>query len=158
MTCQGLSRDARPFFSLLVPHQPPGGHLTSAAQWYVDGFAKRNGIKVRVDFPTERERLPITIDLFRVLQESLKNVPSRLWSFGGQHPFQQQAEIVMLEIQDCGRGIPADLLNRFGKASSKTGVGLAGMRERLNELNGKLEWNRMVLEPPCGPQFLLYVA
>jgi hypothetical protein len=30
-------------------------------------------------------------------------------------------------------------LNRLREASSETGVGLAGMRERLNELNGKLE-------------------
>jgi hypothetical protein len=30
-------------------------------------------------------------------------------------------------------------LNRLREASSDTGVGLAGMRERLTELNGKLE-------------------
>jgi hypothetical protein len=45
----------------------------------------------------------------------------------------------MLEIRDSGRGIPMERLTRFREASSETGVGLAGMRERLNELNGELE-------------------
>jgi hypothetical protein len=53
--------------------------------------------------------------------------------------FQYQAETVMLEIRDCGRGIPTELLNRLREASSEAGVGLAGMRERLNELNCTLE-------------------
>jgi hypothetical protein len=36
-------------------------------------------------------------------------------------------------------GIPTERLNRLREASSETGVGLSGMRERLNELNGTLE-------------------
>ena len=46
---------------------------------------------------------------------------------------------MVLEIADCGRGIPAELLSRLREASAETGVGLAGMHERLNALNGKLE-------------------
>ena len=45
----------------------------------------------------------------------------------------------MLEIRDRGRGIPTELLSRLREASSETGVGRAGTRERLNELNGELE-------------------
>jgi signal transduction histidine kinase len=44
---------------------------------------------------------------------------------------------VVLTIQDNGRGLPAGVIENFdgGMAS---GVGLAGMRERLAEFGGKL--------------------
>ncbi len=126
---------------LLHPPLLDEAGFTSAAQWYVDGFAKRSGIRVRLDLATERERLPIAIEtaLFRVLQEGLTNVHRHSGALEVSICFQHQAETVMLEIRDCGRGIPTELLLRLREASSETGVGLAGMRERLNELNGKLE-------------------
>jgi two-component system, NarL family, sensor kinase len=115
--------------------------FTSAAHWFVDGFANRSGIKVSLDLATERERLPITIEtaLFRVLQESLTNVHRHSGAAEVEIRFQRQAEIVMLEIRDFGHGIPTELMNRLDEAGAETGVGLAGMRERMNELNGKLE-------------------
>jgi two-component system NarL family sensor kinase len=126
---------------LLHPPLLDEAGFTSAAQWYVDGFAKRSGIKVRLDLATECERLPITIEvaLFRVLQESLTNVHRHSGASEVSIRFQHQTETVILEIRDCGCGIPTELLNRLREASSEAGVGLAGMRERLNELNGKLE-------------------
>ena len=126
---------------LLHPPLLDEAGFNAAAQWYVDGFAKRSGIKVRLDLGSRRERMPITIEtaLFRVLQESLTNVHRHSGALEVSIRFQYQAETVMLEIRDCGRGIPRERLTRLREASSETGVGLAGMRERLNELNGKLE-------------------
>src|ERR1700720_263952 len=50
--------------------------FTCAAQWYIEGYAERSGITVRMEFAPEVERLPraMEIALFRVLQESLTNV------------------------------------------------------------------------------------
>jgi two-component system, NarL family, sensor kinase len=126
---------------LLHPPLLDEAGFNSAAQWYVDGFGKRSGIKVNLDLATIRERLPITIEtaLFRVLQESLTNVHRHSGTLEVSVRFQYQAEKVVLEIRDYGRGIPRELLRRLREASAETGVGLAGMRERLNELNGKLE-------------------
>src|SRR5436305_10582937 len=48
-----------------------------AAEWYIEGFAKRSGIDVRAEIPSSKgRRLPrdVEIALFRVLQESLTNV------------------------------------------------------------------------------------
>ncbi|MGA8622742.1 MAG: ATP-binding protein [Candidatus Sulfotelmatobacter sp.] len=94
-----------------------------------------------MDLAIKHERLPITIEtaLFRVLQESLTNVHRHSGALEVSIRFRYQSETVMLEIRDCGRGIPTELLNRLHEGSAETGVGLAGMRERLNELKGKLE-------------------
>ena len=126
---------------LLHPPLLDEAGFTSAAQWYVDGFAKRSGIKLKFDFTTPLERLPVAIEtaLFRVLQESLTNVHRHSRAREVSIRFQHQAETVVLEIRDYGRGIPMERLNELRETSSETGVGLAGMRERLNELNGKLE-------------------
>jgi signal transduction histidine kinase len=45
---------------------------------------------------------------------------------------------VHLAIRDYGKGIPEHILRRF-RQSGSTGVGLAGMRERIYELGGQLE-------------------
>ena len=117
--------------------------FSAAAEWYVEGFAKRSGINAKLELAAENERLPIAIEtaLFRVLQESLTNVHRYSGSTEVNIRFQRQAETAVLEVADRGCGIPADLLQRLHEGSVGTGVGLAGMRERLHELNGKLEIN-----------------
>ena len=126
---------------LLHPPLLDEAGFTSAAQWYVDGFAKRSGIKVRLELESQREQLSITTEtaLFRVLQESLTNVHRHSGASEVSIRFQHQAETVVLEIRDDGHGIPEELFSRLCEPASEIGVGLAGMRERLNELNGKLE-------------------
>ncbi len=112
-----------------------------AAEWYVEGFAKRSRVNVEWDIATVHERLPIGIEiaLFRVLQESLTNVHRHSGASNVRVCFQRQLEKITLEIKDDGCGIPAERLDRLRETSAETGVGLAGMRERMNELNGKLE-------------------
>ena len=113
----------------------------SAARWYVEGFAERSGLKVRMDFAPAAERLPDVIEtaLFRVLQESLTNVHRHSGTSEVDVHFRQEAQVVTLEVRDYGRGIPKALLNRLGDPARHSGVGLAGMRERLSELNGGFE-------------------
>lgn len=112
-----------------------------AAEWYIEGFAKRSGITVKVDIATPSGRLPtrVEIALFRVLQESLTNVHRHSGASEASIHFQHEGEAVILEIRDSGRGIPEERLRLINGLSAETGVGLAGMRERLHELNGKLE-------------------
>ncbi len=112
-----------------------------AAEWYVEGFAKRTGVKVKLDIASAQERLPIGIEiaLFRVLQESLTNVHRHSGASEVSVFFNPHLEKIVLEIRDDGSGIPAERLARLREARAETGVGLAGMRERMNELNGKLE-------------------
>jgi signal transduction histidine kinase len=112
----------------------------SAARWYVEGFSKRSGIEVRLQAGDTEERLPkpVELALFRVLQEALTNVH--------RHANARLIRVVItctdkeavLVVQDDGKGIPREVLERF-RAGLASGIGLAGMRERLAELGGALE-------------------
>jgi len=137
---QGLL-EIRTMSYLLHPPMLDEIGFSTAAQWYVEGFAKRSGINAKVEFAPDQERLPITIEttLFRVMQEGLTNVHRYSGASEVSIRFQREADSVALEIADCGCGIPAELLRCMGEGGSGAGVGLAGMRERLGELNGTLE-------------------
>lgn len=93
------------------------------------------------DFPTEYQRLPIAIEiaLFRILQESLTNVHRHSKAKQARVRYMREREYVILEIRDFGCGISPERLAGLREVNGETGVGLAGMHERLNELNGKLE-------------------
>jgi signal transduction histidine kinase len=111
----------------------------SAARWYVDEYGKRGQIKVslRVEEPIERLPREIEIALFRVLQEALTNV--------NRHAAARSVEVsivcrdghVTLVVADDGKGIPQDVLVRF-RGGAASGIGLAGMRERLAEFGGEI--------------------
>ncbi len=126
---------------LLHPPMLDESGFTSAAQWFVAGFAQRSGMKVRMDFAAEVERLPHTIEiaLFRVLQESLTNVHRHSGTSEVEVRFRRRAQAAILEVRDYGRGMPEEWWSRVGPPVQDSGVGLAGMRERLNELTGGLE-------------------
>lgn len=113
--------------------------FTCAARWYIEGFGRRSGIKVRVDFGIETERLPDAIEtaLFRVLQESLTNVHRHSGTSEVDVRFSRVPQAAILEVRDYGTGIPKEILT--SPAARDSGVGLAGMRERLNDLHGKFE-------------------
>ncbi len=116
----------------------------SAAQWYVEGFAKRSGIRVELEMPVEPERMPDAVELalFRVLQEALINVHRHSGSSRVDVHLQkvesENTSEVILELKDYGKGISQSLLDRFQAAGTGDGVGLAGMRERVKELGGEL--------------------
>lgn len=115
--------------------------FASAATWYVEGFAKRSGIKVCAEIKPSSQRLPgpIEMALFRVLQESLTNVHRHSGSTQVDVICRQDAANVVLEVRDYGCGVPKRLTTRLGITVRDCGVGLAGMRERLNELKGRLD-------------------
>jgi two-component system, NarL family, sensor kinase len=114
--------------------------LHSAARWYVEGFAKRSGIPVELHLAEISDRLPreIELALFRVLQESLTNVHRHAKANHVDIEIRCTDDEVSLEVVDDGKGINRDTLLRF-RAGEAGGIGLAGMRERLAELGGKLE-------------------
>jgi signal transduction histidine kinase len=112
----------------------------SAARWYLEGFAKRSGIKVVITIAGLEERLPreVELALFRVLQESLTNVHRHAQASEVLIDVNCSEDRVVLVVTDNGRGIPPEVLRSF-RDGLAGGIGLAGMRERLAELSGILD-------------------
>lgn len=122
---------------------PPGldeAGFASAAKWYAEEFAKRSGLELKIDiFEPPKRMLPqLELALFRVLQEALINIHRHSKSKSAEVSFAINPEQASLLIGDYGVGVPQDVLERFN-FSGTSGVGLAGMRERIRELGGRFE-------------------
>ena len=115
--------------------------LLSALRWYAAGFAERSGIKVDLELPDSFERPPLDTEtaLFRIVQESLTNIHRHSGSETARIRLQREAGMLVLEIQDRGHGIPETTLQHIKSGGSVLGLGIAGMSERMEELDGRLE-------------------
>jgi len=125
---------------LLHPPLLDESGIASAARWFVEGFAKRSGIDVSCDIPDDLARPPRDCELvlFRVLQESLTNVHRHSGASAADIKLALDSDQLKLAIADNGSGIPEERLKHL-EAAGKSGVGIAGMRERVRELGGRLE-------------------
>jgi signal transduction histidine kinase len=117
--------------------------LESATRWYADGFAKRCALQVSLHLDPITNRLPkeVELALFRVLQECLTNVHKHAGAKSIEVILTCSTAHVVLTVIDDGVGISWETLTRFSSGRA-AGVGLAGMRERLAELDGTLEVER----------------
>jgi signal transduction histidine kinase len=133
--------ETRTISHLLHPPLLDEAGFGSAARWYVEGFAKRSGIDARLDLQEGIERLPelTEVALFRILQESLTNVHRHSGSSSVEIQLKATAGYATLTVRDFGRGMPAELLDGFDQHRTRLGVGLSGMRERVNDLGGQLD-------------------
>ncbi len=133
--------ETRTISHLLHPPLLDEAGFSSAAKWYLEGFAQRSGIEVKTDLPENLGRLPkaIELGLFRVLQEGLTNIHRHSGSPRAEVSLKAYPDKVVLEVRDFGKGIPPRLLDSFQNKGISFGVGLAGMRERVRELGGRLE-------------------
>ena len=116
--------------------------FSSAARWCIDEFAKRSGIQVELELPDEGiERLPelVRITLFRILQESLTNVHRHSGSPSVEVRLKISNHEAVLTVRDFGRGVPAELIQGSQTNGKQFGVGLSGMRERVNDIGGTFE-------------------
>ena len=112
--------------------------LAAAVRWYAGGFQKRSGIMVSIETPA-LPRLPqdIEMTLFRVVQEGLANVHRHSGSPEARISFVHQPDRIELEIADKGRGNS----NPIAPPVNHTlGVGIPGMRLRVQQLGGTLEF------------------
>ena len=114
--------------------------LGSALRWLATGFSERSGVGVEVSIGEGMESLPqdVATALFRVAQECLANVHRHSGSPWARISLNRSESTVMLEVADGGQGFV-----REGGATpndtANVGVGLSGMRVRVEQLKGTLD-------------------
>ena len=136
------SREIRTLSHLLHPPLLEEAGLPASLRWYVQGFGQRSNVEVTLDLPDELGRLSteLEITLFRIVQESLTNVHRHSGSTSASVRLRRIGPEILLEVEDQGVGIPSEVLERLSAhGSPQVGVGIAGMRERVSQLGGKLE-------------------
>jgi signal transduction histidine kinase len=138
---QQMSTEVRTISDLLHPPLLDEAGLASALRWYVDGFVLRSKIKVALDLPEDFGRLPRESEtaIFRVVQECLTNIHRHSESPIARIRLRQHDDQVSVEIEDKGKGIPPEKQEEMN-SSGTPGVGIRGMRERLRQLGGTLEF------------------
>jgi two-component system, NarL family, sensor kinase len=114
--------------------------LTTALKHHVKGFEKRSNIQVTLDLPPNVGRLPqeAELTLFRIVQESLSNIQRHSGSRTATIRLLQDAENIVLEVQDQGCGLPFVVNEDTPPPVNRLGLGIAGMRERLRYMGGRL--------------------
>jgi two-component system NarL family sensor kinase len=135
-TIQKIIRETRTLaYNLSDSHLEMIG-LRGAILSYSKTFSQMSGINVRVEIPEDMGRLTPDEEtsVYRIVQEALTNVHRHSGSKQATIKMHRDAESVVLEIADFGRGISG---RDAGKAAG--GLGMAGMRERARQHGGSME-------------------
>ncbi|HYZ20193.1 MAG TPA: GAF domain-containing sensor histidine kinase [Gaiellaceae bacterium] len=106
--------------------------LVPALERLVDSFREQTGMTVDVEARLGPERLPPEVEtaLYRITQEALTNVVKHARARRVSIVLTRRNGAVTAVIEDDGRG--------FEETRDGEGLGLLGMRERLELINGKL--------------------
>ena len=112
--------------------------LVPALEFLAQGVSARNGVAIKVEGPRKRLPSPIEIALYRVAQEALRNATKHSRANRVDIRLAVESNGVSCSIRDDGRGFDvAAVLDRRGDR----GLGLIGMRERLNAVGGQFNIN-----------------
>jgi signal transduction histidine kinase len=132
-------REIRLVSYLMYPPLLDDAGLGPALSWYVRGFSQRSGIRANLDVPSGFGRCSQEVEttIFAVVQEALTNIHRYSGSATADVRLSHTADSVCVEIQDHGCGLPV-MVRAHGQNESP-GVGIAGMRERVKQLNGSFE-------------------
>ena len=136
---QSVSSELRTISHLLHPPLLDEAGLWTALEWYVEGFKQHSGIAASLERDSNFGRMnaDLEVAIFRVVQECLTNVHRHSGSREATVRLLRPFGEVRLEVQDRGRGIPAEESSEI-PGDGAMGVGLRGMRERIYQLGGNL--------------------
>lgn len=112
--------------------------LTVAIPSMVDGFEQRSGIHVKLEIGDNlgRFRDELEIAVYRIVQEGLANVLRHSGSAEATISLHRKVPYLELAVSDRGKS-PArgPMMKAY---NSRSGVGIGGMRERVEQLGGRL--------------------
>ncbi len=126
--------------------------LCPALEFLAQGVSTRTGLLITVKGSTEG-RLPLSIEtaLYRIVQEALTNISKHARATRVRIQFQRAARRIRCVVRDDGIGFDVpSVLHRKGEQ----GLGLIGIRERLNALGGTLQ---ITSAPGRGTELLITI-
>jgi PAS domain S-box-containing protein len=107
--------------------------LIPTLNWYLTDFSHKTGINVSIihtGFEGKKLSGDTNITIYRIIQEALTNIARYAGVKDAFVTLDLTERAVSIKVQDFGCG--------FVVSSQPQGVGLRGMRERVNALDGKL--------------------
>lgn len=130
-TLQGV----RDLSQLLHPSMLDDFGLPETLTAYLRNFSKRTGIRAYFSLEGIEERLPpdVEVCIYRIVQEALTNVARHSGALTCDVSLRRAGEQVELVIEDSGRG----MTTTPDGPDARRGLGLMGMRERAQALDGK---------------------
>jgi signal transduction histidine kinase len=135
-----IDREIRSVSFLNCPVELGAHGLGVALQALAHGFARRTCI--RVDFDSNDEGVigegPVPVALLRIAQEALVNIHRHSQASTVRLRLTRQRNALELTISDNGIGIPSD-----DELEKRHGLGLQGMRHRVEQLGGRFDIRRM---------------
>jgi signal transduction histidine kinase len=140
LTDESIS-EVRTLSYLLHPPLIDDAGLITTLRWFVRGFETRSGISVGLDVPDDLQRFPRDVEtaLFRIVQETLTNIQRHSGSSLARIRLDSDIRGIHLEIADEGTGAPPHLRGNL-EALIASGVGLGGIRQRVRDLGGEMQF------------------
>jgi PAS domain S-box-containing protein len=134
------SREMRVLSYLLHPPLLDELGLAGALASYTEGFREHAGIEIAVEVAPDFGRLDQDMEmaLFRIVQEGLASIRRHEGKVSAVIRLERSRREVRLELRDSGCRLPAPPAEP-AKSSMPLGVGILGMRERAEQLGGRLE-------------------
>jgi PAS domain S-box-containing protein len=112
--------------------------LVSALRWYLEGLSERSGIEIQLEVaPSDLSRLRPELEtaIFRIIQEALTNMFRHSGARNGRVSLTEKDGCIAVTVRDDGKGIQEQVIQQRPES---VGVGIGGMRQRVNELGGSL--------------------
>ncbi|WP_307849301.1 sensor histidine kinase [Micromonospora sp. U56] len=140
-TARANLAEARALVAALTPAELAGSPLVEAVRRVVGRFTAESGVPVTLAAPGTQCPLPTSVEvvLLRVTQEALANARKHAAAGRVEVRLERQNDVVVLEVRDDGRG--------FTTPPAGDGYGLAGMRNRVEQVAGTL---RVASSPGAG--------
>ena len=125
----------RELSQLLHPSMLDDFGLPETLAAYVRNFSKRTGIRARFLHDGAEGRLApdAEVAIYRIVQEALANVARHSGATSCLVSLRRTSDQVELVIEDSGRGMTLST----GTGDVRRGLGLMGMRERAQSLDGR---------------------
>jgi len=113
--------------------------LVPALRWFAQSRLEPKSVRVTIEEKSTPRRLPTEVEtaLFRVVQEAITNITRHAAARNAQISFDFDDEAVTVEVEDDGIGF--DMIELALSPDSQRGLGLMGMQERIEVLDGDIE-------------------